>query len=168
MLLAQHYGVPTHGIDITHDIDVALWFATHAYTNLADGTATYLPLTESDWPEKSPVIFAVLPVTHSLKSSIRDVDLFAPLGLSAPRPVAQKAAFFMGAHGLHRNRLAEALVCALRLKPGVWECSSTYKGLFPPPEDDEIYSWILDIKANYGRGEIGRFLDLVPRYSYAE
>lgn len=167
MLLAQHYGVPTHGIDITEDLDVALWFATNRFTPLSAGTATYRSLTQDAWPEgpeEWPVIYVILPVTHSLKNSIRDVDALSPFKIDALRPRRQAAAFFMGAHGLHRNRLAEALVCVLRLAPGAWNTQVDYTSLFPSEKEDESYAWMLDLKERYATGDIGQFLAEVPRY----
>jgi tetratricopeptide (TPR) repeat protein len=167
MLLAQHYGIPTHGIDITNDLEVAIWFATNKF-EVKDGQATYKKVDEAQWgtePNKWPYLYAILPVTHSLKGAIRDVDLFEPFQIDARRPKMQSAAFFMGAHGLHRNRLAEALVCVMRLAPGEWNTSCTYEGLFPAPEEDPSYAWMLDLKAKYKTGDIGTFLNEIPLYT---
>ncbi len=134
MLLAQHYGVPTHGIDITNDIDIALWFATSCYTQVSNDTFTYRSMREPDWqddPATWPVIYAILPVTHSLNSAIQEVELPESFGITSLRPRRQKAAFFMGASGLHNNRLAESLVCIMRLGPGNWATKSSYEELFP-------------------------------------
>jgi hypothetical protein len=169
MLLAQHYGIPTNGIDITHDPNVALWFAVNRFSWVDTGLATYRQLAPSDWDtdcDKWPVIYVILPVTHSLNGSIRDVDLLDPLGIEALRPHQQKGAFFMGATGLHRNRLAEALVCIMRLAPGLWESGYAYTELFPSRDTDEMFDWMLKLKEKYARGDIGRFLGEVPDYKY--
>ncbi len=167
MLLAQHHGVPTHGIDITHDLDVALWFATNRYDPQKDGTAIYRQLSHAEWgddTEKWPIINVIIPVTHSLKGAIRDVDLLVPLGIEAPRPRRQSAAFFMGAHGLHRNRLAEALACVLRLAPGSWSTQCDYASLFPLEDEDPIFDGWLKLKHRFTEGDAGKFLQVVPRY----
>jgi hypothetical protein len=177
MLLAQHYGIPTHGIDITDDIDVATWFATNKFTSVnsvqicattAGTKATYVPLEPDAWAQAQnrwPVIYAFLPVAHSLDGAIREVTSLDVLEIEALRPKHQRAAFFMGAHGLHRNRLAEGLVCAMRLQPGPWTTRSTYRTLFPGIAEDPMYAWMLDLKHRYPDGEIGRFLQEIPEYA---
>jgi len=167
MALAQHYGIPTTGIDVTHDPGVALWFATNALKRREDGQYTYRELSARNWPSSTadwPVIYAILPVVHSLDGAIRDIDLLKPLGIHALRPARQKGAFFMGATGLHRNRLAEALVCVLRLAPGAWESGYGYRQLFPPVEEDEMYAWMIDLRARYTHGDIGGLLAEIPSY----
>jgi hypothetical protein len=167
MLLAQHYGVPTHGIDITNDLDVAVWFATNVYTDKKDGTRTYCPLGANGWgkePSKWPHLYAILPVTHSLRKAVQHVDVLEPFGIEALRPKRQSAAFFMGAHGLHKNRLAEALVCVMRLAPGDWPTRSTYSSLFPNAEEDPTYAWMLDLKSKYTSGDIGQFLQEISTF----
>jgi hypothetical protein len=57
---------------------------------------------------------------------------------------AQAARFFLGGHSDHRNRLAETLVCVLRLAPGDYTLRATFDSLFPPPERDLACRLILD------------------------
>jgi hypothetical protein len=94
------------------------------------------------------------------------VDLLEPFAIDAARPRQQSAAFFMGAHGLHKNRLAEAVVCVMRLNPGTWATRATYESLFPDVDADPIYSWMLDLKQRYTQGAIGRFLNEVPHFEF--
>ncbi len=144
MALAQHYGLPSHGLDVTRDIDIALWFATNKWSG--GPPAIYTAMTAGDWgpdPEKWPVILACQQVTHSTGMSLqgcRELDAF---GLGALRPLRQKASFFLGGHGDHQNRLGEAVVCAFRLKPGKWPTTATFDDLFPPPDEDAAYAAML-------------------------
>ena len=144
MALAQHYGLPSHGLDVTNDIDIALWFATNKW--FFGPPATYRAMSADDWggePETWPVIFACQQVTHSTGMSLqgcRELDAF---GLGALRPQRQKASFFLGGHGDHQNRLGEAVVCAFRLKPGDWPTQATFGYLFPPPTEDPAYAAML-------------------------
>ena len=117
-------------------------------------------------PGKWPVIYLILPVTNSLRGAIRDVDLLEPFAIDAARPRQQSAAFFMGAHGLHKNRLAEAVVCVLRLDPGMWATQATYESLFPDVDSDPIYRWMLHLKQRYATGMIGRFLNEVSHFEF--
>ena len=170
MALAQHYGIPTHGIDITSSIEVALWFATNKFTVNKNGDAKYVELSKDDWPNdksKWPVVYFILPVTNSLKPSIRTIKPLNDLGIESLRPERQKAAFFMGAHGLHQNRLAEALVCGVRLSPNHWNSELTYDYLFPSKDEDPIFSLMIDLKNKYRSEIISKFFDHVPNYSKA-
>ncbi len=144
MALAQHYGLPSHGLDVTDDLDVAIWFATNKW---APGPpANYRSLGSDDWggdPTGWPVIFACQQVTHSLGWSLQQCKELGEFGMHALRPLRQKASFFLGGHSDHQNRLGEAVVCAFRLKPGDWATVCTFNSLFPPPEEDPAYAALL-------------------------
>jgi FRG domain len=121
LALAQHYGVPSHGLDVTTSDDVALWFATNRSRRDMTGAATYTPLSAEDRPsdrERWPVVLACQNVTLSIQQSLHDCQVLAPFGFDARRPAAQKARFFLGGHSDHQNRVAEAVVCVFRLAPG--------------------------------------------------
>ena len=144
MALAQHYGLPSHGLDVTSDIDIALWFATNKWS--PGPPATYTTMSPSAWgldSDKWPVIFACQQVTHSTGMSLQGCRELEAVGLGALRPVRQKASFFLGGHGDHQNRLGEAVVCTFRLKPGDWTTRATFEELFPPPDVDPAYAAML-------------------------
>ena len=48
MALGQHYGIPTHGLDVTTSLDIATWFATNKWTNNGEW-ASYAKKPISDW-----------------------------------------------------------------------------------------------------------------------
>ena len=76
MALGQHYGIPTHGIDVTSDILIAVWFATHKFKMGDDGVASYTSLREEDWPKDPnlwPVIYVIQPVTHSVVNHLSEI-----------------------------------------------------------------------------------------------
>ncbi|MNF74486.1 FRG domain protein [compost metagenome] len=51
MALAQHYGLPSNGLDVTSSDDVAVWFATNTYeVDNSTGLAKYSKMKPSDWP----------------------------------------------------------------------------------------------------------------------
>lgn len=150
MALAQHYGIATHGLDVTTEIDVALWFALNRFERNAEGRSSYWPMTPADWNEDAgqwPIVFVCQHVTHSVATSLHECHELEAYGLKAARPSAQAAKFFLGGHSDHRNRLAETLVCALRLAPADYEIRSTFETLFPAPEDDPAYRLMLEFSA---------------------
>lgn len=169
MALAQHYGIPTSGIDVTSDLDVAVWFAVNRFVSDAGGRARYVEMQAADYPadrRRWPAIFVIQPAIESLKSSIWGVETLKSVGLSALRPTRQKALFFMGADGIHRNRLAEALVCVVRLRPGSYRTDLTYEYLFPPALRDPVYASMLDARARLSDGPLGAFFREIPAYAY--
>lgn len=169
MALGQHYGIPTHGIDITGNLEVAVWFATHKFKILEDGKAHYVQMKFEDWPENSelwPVVYFIQPVTNSIIPSIRKIKSLDNLGIEVLRPDRQFAQFFMGAHGIHQNRLAEALVCMVRLKPGLYDTGLTFDYLFPPPDEDQAYKFMINLKKRYSNGPLSQFFSEIVDYKY--
>jgi hypothetical protein len=143
--LAQHYGIPTHGLDVTTNFNVALWFATNLYTRDDQGVASYASLRPNEWPverEHWPVLVVCQMVTNSIEQSLHDCEELAEFGLEAKRPLRQHARFFQGGHSYHQNRLAEAVVCVVRLAPGAYETNLSFDSLFPRPENDPAYDVI--------------------------
>ncbi|WP_438391205.1 FRG domain-containing protein [Caballeronia sp. DA-9] len=153
MALAQHYGVPSHGLDVTTSEDVAVWFATNVYRKDATtGIASYEKMDASSWPDDPqqwPVVFACQMVTNTIRPSLRDCEELEDFGILAKRPALQSAKFFHGGHSDHQNRLAESVVCAFRLRPNLYVTESTFESLFPPPHDDPAYQFMLDFAQEY-------------------
>jgi len=148
--LAQHYGLPSHGLDVSTDVDIAAWFATHALSIAPGAAAEYRPREEAGWPaqrDSSPVVLVHQVVTYSVAASLQNCLLLEEFGLAARRPIRQAAEFFFGGHTDHRNRLAESLVCVLRLEQGDYRTAHTFHNLFPRPEHDDGYRIMLDFAA---------------------
>lgn len=146
MALGQHYGIQTHGLDVTTSLDVALWFAINKHSPKSECPATYRQMSSREWaaePKNWPLIFVGQVVTHSLSMSLLDCLQLEEFGLRALRPHRQSAKFFHGGHSDHQNRLAEALVCAFRLRPGTYDTGVTFDELFPPPDEDNAYAALL-------------------------
>jgi len=158
LALAQHYGLPSYGLDVTESDDVALWFATNRYTPGNTGKcACYRKLRAEDWPTDPkmwPVIFACQCVTQSISQSLHDCHELADFGFEAKRPHLQRARFFQGGHSDHQNRLAETVVCVFRLAPGDYTTKASFESLFPPPSDDPAYKIMLEFAATPQFGSI--------------
>jgi len=160
--LAQHYGIPTHGLDVTTSADVALWFATNLYARDGQGVATYSPLNPTQWPDSRkdwPVIAVCQMVTNSIEQSLHDCKELKEFGFEAHRPLRQSARFFHGGHSDHQNRLAEALVCVLRLAPGTYETNLSFEHLFPGPEIDPAYGVMLRFASSRFGSKWGKFVN---------
>jgi hypothetical protein len=159
MALAQHYGLPSHGLDITTSPEVAVWFATNLLDIDGDGRAAYLAMSAADWPEQAddwPVVFVHQVVTHSLRGSLHDCHALDAFGFGALRPERQSARFFLGGHSDHQNRIAESVVCVLRLKPGDYSTGLSFDQLFPSPEEDAGYRVMLEFADFAGlAGDVG-------------
>lgn len=169
MALGQHYGIPTHGLDITSNLEVAVWFATHRFLSQEDGTALYESIKIDEWgedPNSWPVILIIQTITNSIKPSIHNIQSLERLGLHALRPERQSALFFMGAHTIHSNRLAEAVACIIRLRPGSYETGINYEYLFPSTNEDPAYRLMLCLRDRYSSGPLGQFFKEIVRYKH--
>jgi len=165
MAVAQHYGMPSHGLDVTTDLDVAIWFATNKFSQPPKGLASYRAMTPADWPTDRnawPVVFVCQRVTHSLSFSLQDCRELKDFGLLAERPHRQKARFFLGGHSDHQNTLAETVVCMFRLAPAVYSTACTFNTLFPSPEEDAAYAVMLKFRDHPDFNAIGG--DYIARY----
>ena len=147
MALAQHYGLPSHGLDVTTSPDVAIWFATHKFSQ-ENRFASYSLLATDDWQaEKAnwPMIFVFQTVLNSHKGSLIQCHELEDFGIRALRPNRQSALFYHGGHSDHQNRLAESMVCAFRLKPGFYPTQVDFDYLFPRPEEDPAYALMVEL-----------------------
>lgn len=84
-LIAQHYGLETRFLDITYDLAVALFFATHKYKVKDNGKATYI---ENINPDAAVYCF-------DFENQIKEDDIYKRARLfehiKPERPLRQKA-----------------------------------------------------------------------------
>lgn len=146
MAMAQHYGLPTHGLDVTRDVEVAAWFASNRYRGVPS-KAHYEPMQVDSWDndvKEWPTVVVCQSVTHSTAGSLHDCAELNQFGFEARRPHAQSALLFQGGHSDHVNRLAETVVCILRLAPGNYNPLVNFDALFPSPHEDPAYKTMLE------------------------
>ena len=125
LALAQHYGLPSVGLDATDNIEAALFFATHKFETI-NGSSTYTYNLHN--MNKRPVIYILSPPERFHL----DYDDFKPSGINYLRPDKQGAKFLHTGWGLNKNRCARHIWIALYLDPcGDFGSISKAQDLFP-------------------------------------
>lgn len=131
LALAQHYGLPTSGLDVTDRLDVALFFALMKFDKPAGSyRATYSPETEF---KNMPVLYLLFPPEQQQF----DYERFRAEGFPRGRPDAQSARFMHMGWGYADNACAERIFLALYLHPdGDYGPIPSPAQLFPKGADD--------------------------------
>ncbi|BCK75642.1 hypothetical protein AA0242T_1631 [Acetobacter aceti NRIC 0242] len=138
---AQHYGLPSVGLDVTHEIDVALFFALHTFETNIEGIITATRAAPSD----APIIYGL--------GGFSDHELFedeklAPKRLLCTRPRAQSAMFFSTGWGHAPNNAAQRIYVALKLVGHeTWKFDFEPSHYFPRSQDDEFLRFLLERKS---------------------
>lgn len=153
--LAQHYGLPSVGLDLTDDLKVALWFAIYKAT-YSSKEPVKAELVKDEDNEATIFVFRCHP-----RSVYRYSDLVK--GIGAHRPDAQRAYFNYCGWGLAKNQLALDLACAFRVDASfAKELPENYiEHLFPKKEDDEVLRILLQIKDMYQGTELGEMMEKI-------
>ncbi len=150
---AQHYGLPSVGLDVTHDINVALFFALHRFTTDAStGAMSMTRAVASD----DPVIYGLGGLErHDL---LDDAEL-APSWLQCARPKAQGASFFTTGWGEAGNKAADRIYVAFRLVNHTeWQSPLNLRQVFPCTQDDVLLDFLLTARDRYTDPEIQKLL----------
>jgi hypothetical protein len=131
LALAQHYGLPTSGLDVTDRLEVALFFAQMKYEKPAGGyNATYMRNIDSS---RMPVLYILFPP----KQQQFDYEGYRPKGFPCGRPDAQAARFMHMAWGHADNICASRIFLALYLDPaGDFGSIPSPEDLFPKTDTD--------------------------------
>ena len=148
---AQHYGAPTHGLDVTTSLDVAAWFAGHQLSQDEGGRYSYAPLPHAPdaEPRRRSIVYVIAPDEHVGRQPFHRLDDHNFHRITALRPLRQHAAFFAGAIPIHFNRLAEGVVAILRFDQPPAVPHLSYEYLFPGASEDAGYALAMDIKRKY-------------------
>jgi hypothetical protein len=111
LALAQHYGLPTSGLDVTDRLDVALFFALMKFDKPAGSCrATYSRQTEF---KSMPVLYLLFPPEQQQF----EYERYRVEGFPRGRPDAQSARFMHMGWGHADNACAERIFLALYLDP---------------------------------------------------
>jgi hypothetical protein len=145
--LAQHYGLPSMGLDVTDNLDVALFFALSEFDTSVPGL-----LRQRRKPVGSgkSVLYLFAPWE---RFQLNYLD-YCPPGFPSGRPDRQRARFLHTGWGLSRNACARQLVMAIYLDPAddFGELPETTH-LFPSPDDDPFGRFINAVRSNWDLSE---------------
>jgi hypothetical protein len=133
-VMLQQYGYVTSLLDLTDDLDVALYFTQAA---MVDGRMRKLPPA----PGRLIYVFAQPRDTrlfrHGKELFWGDEDW---RGTLPPRLQAQQAGFVAGSTNRTQNMYANLCVARIRLTGDALQSGLADEVLFPPPEQDLLYA----------------------------
>ena len=144
----QHYGLPTRTLDVSYDPVVALWFATHEFQDMPDGSRSYTLLRGG-----TPVVY-VFALANADVVDLRTVNChpWDPLQERIPyyglRGVKQEGGLYYGATKENPD-LRRHLICEFHFSPEIWDAGAlgkrflTTEDVFPPPDKDFFYRALL-------------------------
>lgn len=138
--MAQHYGLPSVGLDLTDNYEVALCFATTHYDK--DSANNLKVSMISDFDESMIYIF------RCSKSNVFDYKYTKPDFFPNSRPDFQHAWFCHAGWGYAKNQMALDLVCCIKVTSDMAKDinQEVIKSIFPSEEDDIILKHFLKMK----------------------
>lgn len=139
--IAQHYGLPSVGLDLTDDLNNALWFASNNYS-IINGKAEIKGLQKDD----EPILFVFKFPVRAVSEYRATKPAFAS---NISRPDRQNAWFAHVGWGHAKNQAALFLEMALKIPPLNVTTKQQTRFLFPSKEEDEILKIILDLKKKF-------------------
>ena len=157
--IAQHYGLPSIGLDLTDRVDVACWFATRTITPPDPSGKSTIALAPFN-ADKTPIVF----IFRCPKDTVFDYKRTKPEAMPIGRPDKQGAWFGHVGWGLAKNQLGSYLSCAFRitkemqaqLDPGLDD------ELFPSATNDPTLDFFMKMRsASKYEGEARRVLQYV-------
>lgn len=140
---AQHYGLPSVGLDVTTDLWTAVLFALYEFRfDKATGITSAARVDRS----AEPVLYAM----GGFKNDLFDDKDLAPEPLQGERPKAQSAHFFGTGWGVATNKAAERIFIAFRLVNHTrWRLPKSVDEIFPKPEKDPLLAFLLQARDRF-------------------
>jgi hypothetical protein len=159
MRVEQHYASQTTGLDLTFDINTALFFATHQFT-ISNGIATLNPIATG---AHKGVIYLFRFTQPSVKKSEFLVESFDLFKTYPPERILRQNCGLPLIGDYERNIAICDIDCILRLHPE-FECNTLRSPteIFPSAAEDPFYRKLLELK-----GRFPEELDDVVEYAWA-
>jgi hypothetical protein len=152
----QHYGLPSNILDITKDVDTALFFAQ----NKVDERSAVV-----EAPEGDTVLYAfiLLPGIDRFLDSTVFSERFGLL-----RPERQQCGLLCGASFINRNHYARYIGLKFRLRRKLkYQTHITPEYVYPSRKEDSFLDAILGF-AERNKSELGTVLPFVPNLGAAK
>lgn len=153
--LAQHYGLPSVGLDLTDNIYVALWFALNIakYSPNVPVQATLIPKDQRD---ANIYVFRCPRPTYF---SYKELNI----NLGNERPIRQSAYFNYCGWGMAKNQLAMNLVAVFNIDSSFEQYlpDNYLSYLFPKVNEDKVLQVLLNIKNKYMGTKFGELLERI-------
>lgn len=140
---AQHYGLPSVGLDVTPDLRTAVMFALHKFeTDKRTGATTFRRIDR----DSDPIVYAM----GGFEGDLFDDEAIGPTWLQCARPKAQHAFFFGTGWGAASNKAAERVFVALRLlEHTTWRLPKSISELFPGTKADSLLAFLLRARERF-------------------
>lgn len=148
-LYCQHYGLPTSAVDITSDIEVAIFFMINRldvtsgkfyHTNSIErkGAVIYI-FAQATWPSGE--------YRHQFVSSQELTEKRGPVPIDIPlRIIRQKCGLLFGSDQVAWNLPADLVVAKILFDNFDEDCLKTQSELFPSRQEDSLYNILLECK----------------------
>ena len=147
MRVEQHYATQTAGLDITFDVETAIFFATHQFKINKENRAYYEKVKKGN---DSGVIYCFVFGTPAVKRTeylIKGFDLFKTYW---PERVIRQACGLPLFGGFERNISITDLDCIIFLEEDFdYEGKKTPKYMFPHAQEDRFYGKLIELKQRY-------------------
>lgn len=148
----QHYGLPSNIMDITSDLDIALYFAQ---TRVSDGSVHALP--EDEYPAVV-YLFLLVPL---LDRFIDSQSLSEHYGLE--RPLRQKCGLLCGASYITRNYYSRFIAIKTVLeKPIQYSSDVTTAYVYPDRSEDKFLDALIEYSE---KADLHSLKPFVPKIS---
>jgi hypothetical protein len=144
MRTEQHYATPTAGLDLSFDIETALFFAVHRFRRDVDGVATYDAIPAGS---HTGIIYCFrfgAPGVRRTEYHIREFDLFKTY---RPERIVRQACALPLISALERNIAITEIDCIIRLHSDFgYDGTLTPQYMFPNAKEDPFYGKLLELK----------------------
>lgn len=146
-IVEQHYGFDTPFLDVTFDIKISLFFATHRYIE-RDGLAYYEPIPRG---EHKGLVYAFVFHDPSVVATRDRVDTLPAFNHIHPtRPVRQKCALRLFDQYSINEAATDIDTIFYLDKDFDMDGIATFEELFPSPIEDKFYEVLIEVKKKYG------------------